>query len=397
MSGGIAVQHVGFALIAGGMILLAWSRWKGLFPPAFFAANLVMMASWLDGPAAVALLLFLLPAYAAARHLWGRRERAEGWVIPVAVAVQTVAFILLRRYLPWPDHPIAIVGLSYMLFRTIHLVIEAPYLGHFPLTAARYFSYVTAFWTLLSGPIQRYDDHCNGLANVGRPADPEALAAAHRAVNGLIKAFVLAPVFLKASDIGLLGGPEANWIDFAIVFYAYPIYLYLNFSGYTDTMIGVARLCGFTTLPENFNRPWLARNVQEFWTRWHMSFGVWIRAYLFTPVMKRLVTLGGSGRENPMMAASVILTFLIVGAWHGTTANFLVFGALHGLGVLTASGWGALLGRRLGKKGRKEFLARPWVRRLATVLCFHYVCATLALVPNDLNGLAAALKAFFAG
>ncbi|MEO5335358.1 MAG: hypothetical protein H7841_00480 [Magnetospirillum sp. WYHS-4] len=398
----IGADSAPFAFMALGMVLLAWSRWRHLFSSVFLAASLAILATWLKPWDVISLAGFLVPPYLAARHLWGRKDRAGLPMASVVIAVQVAAFVVLRRYeilggLPFMDHPVAVVGLSYMLFRVLHLVIEAPYLGHLPFGLASYLSYVLAFWTLLSGPIQRYDAFVVGMAAVGRPAAAEALAAAHRAVNGLIKAFLLAPVFLKASDIALLKAPEATWLDAATVFYAYPVYLYLSFSGYTDLMISIGRLCGAATLPENFDRPYLARNIKDFWGRWHMSFGAWIKAYIFNPLSKRLVAASPPGKDGPALAAAVIATFVVVGVWHGTTINFVVFGLLHGMAIIGTELYGRLLKARLGRAGRKAFEAHPATRALATVLCFHFVCATILLFPNSLGDLGEVLEIFLKG
>ena len=83
-------------------------------------------------------------------------------------------------------------------------------------------------------------------------------------------------------------------VEFAVVFYFYPIYLYSNFAGYCDIVIASSRFFGMK-LPENFNRPWLARNVLDFWTRWHITLGTWIRDYLFMQMYKPVVDAGRSG------------------------------------------------------------------------------------------------------
>ena len=106
-----------------------------------------------------------------------------------------------------------------------------------------------------------------------------------------------------------------------MVFYFYPIYLYFNFAGYCDIVIAASRFFGMK-LPENFNRPYLARNVIEFWTRWHITLGTWIRDYLFMPMYKPVV------ERWPKRAPSLawifyFLAFVVAGAWHGGTANFL--------------------------------------------------------------------------
>jgi len=396
----VSVPDLGFVIIGSGLVLLAWSRFRSYFGSAFLIASLLMVATWLSSWDALGLIGFILPPYFAVRYMWGNQTKASGFLVGGIVIWEVLLFVVLRRYewvdtIQWLAHPISVIGLSYMLFRIIHLVIDAPVMGEHRLNLRSYLSYVLAFWTLISGPIQRYDDFVRGMENIGRPETDVVLGATHRITNGLIKAFVIAPIFLEASDINLLKQPGAETMDFAVVFYAYPIYLFLNFSGYTDVVIALSRLCGVTTLPENFNRPYLARNIQDFWGRWHISFGVWIKSYIFTPLTKQLIQAGNQKYQGILMAFAVIVTFLVVGVWHGTTTNFLFFGLLHGIAVLTATLYGIALKRILGKKGRKAFIERPWVNTLAIVLCFHYVCATLALIPNHFSDIVVALEIFF--
>ncbi len=395
----IAVNSVPFAAMSLAVILIAWSRWRAFFPCALACVSAIMLLSWSRPLDLAALLLFLGPPFLAIRLTWGRGESAPPVLPGLLIAWEVLLFVYLRKYswvgsFGWLDHPFAVIGLSYMLFRAIHLLVEAPRLGHLPFSAVRYGTYMVAFWTLLSGPIQRYEAFCEGLAAAGRPDTDAALEAAHRAINGLIKAFLIAPVFLKASDISALSAPGADWIDFAIVLYAYPVYIYLNFSGYTDLMIAVARLCGVTTMPENFNRPYLARNLLDFWGRWHISFGTWIRHYVFTPLSQNLLRATQRRLHDAMLVACVIVTFVIVGAWHGTTLNFLIFGLLHGAGIVVAAVYGAALRRLLGREARKAFERHPFVRAASVFLCFNYVCATILLFPNQAGDLGRILGGF---
>ena len=385
----ISADSLAFATIALGLIALAWSDARRWFPAGLALGSVVVLATWLDPLDLAALALFIVPPYFAIRRLWGRNQ---GAVARTAVAVIICEWV---GDAGWLDHPIAIIGLSYMLFRVVHLIVEAPNLGHLSFSPLRYGTYILAFWTLLSGPIQRYDAFVEGMSTVGRPAFDDTLSAAHRMVNGLIKAFVIAPIFLMSSDIGALTAADANWMDFAIVLYSYPIYLYLNFSGYTDIVISIARLCGVNTLPENFNRPYLARNLTDFWSRWHMSFGTWIRHYVFTPLSKWLLGATSPAAHNAMLAISVVVTFLIVGAWHGTTLNFLIFGLLHAGAIIGVAFYGGILKSLLGRQRRRAFEAHIMVRTLSTIVCFHFVAATVLLFPNSVSTIASTLGIFW--
>jgi D-alanyl-lipoteichoic acid acyltransferase DltB (MBOAT superfamily) len=388
----LAITDAGFAVLAGCLVAAAWStRLRPYFPLILGVISMILLATWLDLYEAMALVLFLIPPFLVARYLWGRPDRSTRALLVTVIAWEVLVFLVVRRY-EWLDvaawagftQVVAVIGLSYMLFRAIHLVIEAPYLGGLPMGPWDYFTYVCAFWTLLSGPIQRYEDFRKGLEGLRRPETRDALAACHRIVNGLIKAFVLAPVFLAGADVQALARPDAGWLDFTAVFYGYPFYLYLNFSGYTDAMIGLGRLCGFDTLPENFNWPYLSRNIQDFWGRWHISFGVWIRSYVFSPLCKQLLTWTRGRRPNLMTAIAVLVTFVLVGMWHGTTTSFLVFGILHGAAVVVVAVYGGLLKASLPKDRRKAFLAHPATRTAAVLVTFHFTCATMLLFASPL-------------
>ena len=119
-------------------------------------------------------------------------------------------------------------------------------------------------------------------------------------------------------------------------------------------------------LPENFNRPYLARNVLDFWTRWHITLGLWIRDYLFMPMYKPVV------ERWPKRAPSLawifyFLAFLVAGAWHGGTVNFLIYGALQGLGASATKIYENAIVAARGRKGLKEYMKSPGIRFAAIV------------------------------
>ena len=325
----ITPNAIGFLALTGSLVLLAWSPCRAHFVKALTLTGVIMLASWLKPLDVIAVVIFLIGPYLATKALWGRKDLGGGSITWTVLVWQIFLFLVIKRYggfdyLSDFEYAVSVIGASYILFRQIHLVVDAPYLAHLPFGVLRYLAYMISPWTLIAGPIQRYDSFCKGLEEIGRPENDDVLKASHRVVNGLIKAFIFAPVFLAPSTVTSLMLPQANWVDFSIVLYGYPIYLYLNFSGYVDVVIGAARLCGFTSLPENFNRPYLARNPAEFWTRWHMSFGVWIRYYIFTPLSTFLVKRAPARLAGAALAITVLITFYLVGLWHGTTWNFII-------------------------------------------------------------------------
>lgn len=396
---GIAPDHAAFWALTLAVVMAAWMAPIRLFRPALAAASLVIAVSWLSPMALAAAAAFVLPPWLAIRALWGRGDAAPARAIAASIAWEVALFVFLRGYGPISlgtllSQPLAFVGLSYILFRVLHLLIEAPGSKGPAPGLGQYLLYLFTFWTFLSGPIQRWDHFTAGLAAAGRPNPDAALRAGHRIANGLIKTFLLAPLFLAPSAMTNLARPDAGWADLATVFYGYPIYLYLNFSGYTDFVIGIARLSGVNTLPENFDRPYLARNVQDFWARWHMSFGTWIKHYVFNPLTKWLLIRGGGRHANALTALSVMVTFVLVGLWHGPTAGFVIFGLLHGAGVIIVGVWRHALKAWLGKPLRKAYDNSLAVRAIAIALTFHFICATMAFFPNEPGEVVRILAAF---
>jgi D-alanyl-lipoteichoic acid acyltransferase DltB (MBOAT superfamily) len=152
---------------------------------------------------------------------------------------------------------------------------------------------------------------------------------------------------------------QFSTLDVLFGAYGYAVQIYCDFSAYTDIAIGVAALLGFRFM-RNFNQPYRARSLQDFWRRWHISLSSWLRDYLYIP-------LGGSRQGKLKSYRNLLLTMLLGGLWHGAAWKFVMWGALHG-GYLAVE-----------KAARERFgsLDRgPWTGWLATLVVFHFVCLT---------------------
>ena len=383
-----SIDSLGFAALATGSLLVAWSPWRDRFVAWLVFASLVFLATWLDFRSAGIFLAFLVPPYFAVCWLRNTKGLNGHWPLAMIIVWQVAVFVAVKGYaglegLQFLNQPIVTVGLSYILFRQLHLVIEAASHGALPLTFPRYIAYTLSFWTILAGPIQRYPDFCKGMETIGRPNLDVVLAALHRGLNGAFKALLIAPLFFQPKNVVSLIEPGVTWIDGAVVLYAFPVYLYLNFSGYTDLVIAVAELCGMRTMPENFNRPYLARNIQDFWGRWHLSFSHWMRDYVFMPLNLAVHRNLPMSIQGLGLGLSVLGTFVLVGAWHGTTVEFLIFGVLHGAAVIVVSVTGEGLKRVLGRQRKKRILSHPIWIAAAWATTFHFVCFTILLMNNE--------------
>jgi D-alanyl-lipoteichoic acid acyltransferase DltB (MBOAT superfamily) len=205
------------------------------------------------------------------------------------------------------------------------------------------------------------------IPQLASPADRRALGADDAfllIVRGLFKKVVLASFLATALADGVFARPEEYTALEALVgVYAFAAQLYCDFSGYSDIAIGSASLLGFR-IPENFNRPYAAQTVTEFWSRWHITLTRWLRDFLFTPLARR------SSRSTAATCGIVLVVMLAAGLWHGAAWTFVAFGAIHGL-ALAGERYARERGRRRGTRHRRASRGRRIVGQLLT---FHVVC-----------------------
>jgi D-alanyl-lipoteichoic acid acyltransferase DltB (MBOAT superfamily) len=187
-------------------------------------------------------------------------------------------------------------------------------------------------------------------------------------ISSYVVAQIVDPVF---------GDPEGySAIEALMAIWGYAIVIYADFSGYTDIAIGVARLLGFE-FPQNFDRPYAARSIQEFWRRWHMTLSRWLRDYLYIP-------FGGNRKGRPRTYVNLLLTMAIGGLWNGAAWTFVLWGVLHGAYLVA----GQVIARRRATGELPQPPGgpwRPWLQRLAT---FHLVCLGWVLFRADSLGTA---------
>lgn len=347
----------------------------------FFAAQSPQWAG------CVYLIAFFLIGYGVAHQLAKKPSQA----LLVAYLVLLIgSFVFIKQYsfltglLPASlfEYKVVVVGISYMLFRQIHLVVDA-YQGQIQqLTFWNYANYQLNLFGLQAGPIQRYQDFVEGWTTL-QPVytdRKEILKAYLRVFMGVVKVIGIGSLCFSLYDrvmAQFLGGEPGGQtiVLFVASLYLFTAYLYCNFSGYCDIVIAGGGLLGLR-MPENFNFPFVARNISDLWTRWHRTLGFWIRDYLFTPIFKSCVERWPS-RATTFSFIAYFIAFCIAGLWHGSTWNFLVFGLLHGGAVAAAKIWEMILVRRRGRPGLKIYLQNPRIKFVAMVMTFHYFAFSL--------------------
>jgi alginate O-acetyltransferase complex protein AlgI len=300
-------------------------------------------ARWLLLLVGVALVnqAFALSVHAA--RAGGRTTPASRCLVAVAVAVDLVVLGWFKYanwfaemwvdlagragvHLEWMPAVVLPIAISFFTFQAISYVVDVGRGQQAPVSLLDFTVYLTFFAHVVAGPIVRVREF---VPQLGARADPRFVASAEAfelifrglfkkvVVSSYIAAQIVQPVFDAPA------GFSRTEVLFAILGYA--VQIYADFSGYTDIAIGAALLLGIR-FPQNFDAPYRAVSLQDFWRRWHMTLSRWLRDYLYIP-------LGGNRISPSRTQVNILVTMLLGGLWHGANGTFVVWGAIHGGGL----------------------------------------------------------------
>lgn len=363
LQGWIRAQNL--ALLALSWALLFYAKPSALLAVVLYGAFIALLDHWLDK---------LLNDEASPQSaLW-------------LGIVGSVAFLASMKYFddyaPWlrelgfAEHLDVVMplGLSYYSFQAISYLVERSR-GEAPaLPVPELLLHFSFFPTITAGPIARAFDFKSALGvqrgMYGQLTEERQLEHTARAVFlvllGVFKVWVVSgylaqqwvrPIFENPLDYSILQQMSA-W-------YGYTFQLYFDFSGYSDLVCGLALLLGFD-LPQNFDSPLNAPNIQNFWTRWHISLSTWIRDYIYIP-------LGGNRVGFGRMQLNLLLAFVLSGIWHGSSVNFLLWGFLHGVALVLFNLWRRLFGEPQSALARGVRVFFGWL------LTFHFVVLSFVI------------------
>jgi alginate O-acetyltransferase complex protein AlgI len=367
-------------LIANGLMLLALPRFNG-----------------------TALLLYAGLAvftFAIGRALNGHSiKNTRARLVVAAVGIAAVLFVLaifkyrLLQSLLVRDSSlfgsgaakfIFLIGISYSSFKAMHFIIEAYKRKLEGLRFLEFVNYLLFFPSFVSGPINRYSDFHQSSERAKQASLRQDISPGlERIVHGLFKKFVIT-VILFPHTIVQIKTPLAELAVWQIMLglYAYALYFYFDFSGYTDLAIGSARLLGFH-LPENFNLPFLKKNIQQLWANWHMSLTGWLTDYVYWPLVRRMRNMDFL-RQHPLVISNsaIIITFFLCGAWHGESVNFVFWGLYHGIGIAVVNvyqKWKRQIRHALALK----YFASPLSYGIGVILTFNFFAIGLLFLVDS--------------
>lgn len=321
--------------------------------------------------------------------------KREGAMSVLSISFPVVVLVLVK-YLPgWhlllprlhaapdPAHLATyFVGVSFMAFRLSHLAIQVRNGTATEPDLASYLAYAFFPPTMVVGPINPYSVHSESLAE--REKDPAPLKNAFmRMVVGFVKYLFFSNVFNQWTYAGLLAdGRRHGAVDWLVSLVAYYLYLYVNFSGFCDIAIGVAGLIGIR-VEENFKNPFVARNIKDFWNRWHITLSLYMRDMVFTPLSKWVMRKATPKTRDHVVVVPIFTIFMLIGIWHGAGVNYLVFGFMHAVAVIANHYYVLFLKRVLGPARLKAYNQNRVIEVIAVCATFGYVCLSLAVFANS--------------
>ena len=269
------------------------------------------------------------------RKLWKRRLCL--W-LSIGMSLSILGFFKYANFFLWnwnqmvegnfqPLDIILPVGISFYTFQSISYIVDV-YKGRVSPTETwiEYLFFLSYFPALVAGPIGRADYFLPPIQNRDHASREEMAAGLWLIILGLVKKAVVADYIAQYNDLIFASPTGYSGLESLMGVVGYVVQIYCDFSGYSDMAIGISAIMGFR-LTRNFNFPYKSRNLTDFWRRWHISLSTWLRDYVYIP-------LGGNRRGTLRTYVNNFLTMLVGGLWHGAAWKFVIWGGMHGVGLI---------------------------------------------------------------
>lgn len=295
-------------------------------PHVLLVASYLFYCSWNPGMA-VALLAITVVCYYAALYVESSRGRPLAPRLTLALVAALILYIVAfkLRAMLYPGASIAIpLGVSYYTFRLISYLLDVHW-GTVPAerSLVPFAAYVAFFPQMMAGPIERASSFLPKLDTGGSAGRGRTIEGLTRILLGFFKKFVVADNLALIVDHGYRNLDSGSSLPNILSFYLYPVQLYADFSGLADIALGIGLLFGLKG-PENFDAPFSASSISEYWRRWHMTLTSWLRDYVFMPLRMATRNWGTSG-----LVVSVVVNMMLIAVWHGFTLGFVAFGLVN--------------------------------------------------------------------
>lgn len=265
-------------------------------------------------------------------YYYVQKKTKSKWIYYIVFILSMVPIVLVKLGIHSPQFTVlGFIGISYISFRIWQLIIEIRdhHIEKLPLSNLLYF--ITFFPTISSGPIdrfQRFQEDLYKSISGGEYADRYLFFGLKKLLMGVLYKFVVA----SAINHGIMERlPDQITLFSAVIYmYAYTLYLFFDFAGYSNFAIGTGFLLGIK-VPENFNKPFLSHNMKEFWDRWHMSLSKWFGDYLFSRFILNTLRNGTFKSKKTATRCAYMVTMTVMGIWHGFYLHYILYGVYQGV------------------------------------------------------------------
>jgi len=363
--------------------LLVPQRWRRA---VLAAASLVALGA-LD-PRLPVLLVGLCAALAALlRATAAAPEPARARLAALGLAALAALFLWNKlsgdRMSVLPSQAgLAFLGISFLVIKASSALVDTARGTIPPYGFGAVLVWIVFVPTYPAGPMETLDHFAEQTPSFDRS---RALGGLERILFGLVKALLIS-TYLGTWTAPLLEAPDKH-APLALLagLYGFSLRFYFDFSGYSDIAIGLGALFGYD-IDENFDHPFLRRNLAQLWQHWHMTLTRWLRTYLFIPVARRVMRRGGRWGDRFGIAAGQIVAMTVCGLWHGVTWNFAVWGLLQAVGLI----WVGIIARDAGRRLPPALLT--WWRQsrtaygLSVVLTFNFFSFAVIFAMTDVGG-----------
>ncbi|MBD8026744.1 D-alanyl-lipoteichoic acid biosynthesis protein DltB [Ureibacillus sp. Re31] len=300
------------------------------------------------------------------------RQTKNSSLVFYVISLLSILPLILSKVLPIlaVDNWASFLGISYLTFRAVQIIIETrDGLIKEQLSIFQLVNFMLFYPTISSGPIDRFRRFQKDEEKRWAPEEYKELL--YKGINkifiGFLYKFIIGYSINSYFIMNLDYIADGKFSYHLLYMYSYSLYLFFDFAGYTAFAVGVSYIMGIRS-PENFNKPFLSRNIKDFWNRWHMSLSFWFRDYVFM----RFVFLMKKKKwiKNKMLVSNLgyILLFLLMGVWHGLAIQYIIYGAYHAL---------MMTGFNFFETWNKKHKRWPTGRAMtivSIVITFHVVC-----------------------
>jgi len=263
------------------------------------------------------------------------------------------------------------IGFSYFSFRLIHSILDRERLIKLNISLRDYLTYLLFFPSYIAGPIDRLENFEKQIEFIDKKnTQSDFINGFIRIIRGMLFKFIIADSLAIISLDSRIANQIVATTWAWVIVYCYAFRIFFDFAGYTDIAVGIAKLAGIT-LSENFNRPYLSRNITLFWNNWHITLTQWFRIYYFNPLTRFLRKNFGKLSPGFIIFFTQITTMVLIGLWHGISWNFVIWGLWNGIGLFLHNRWSAIVVPNIKViRGLKE---TRWGNIASVILNFNFI------------------------